>query len=664
MALVFPDPARPAAASARDAHSRAAAQTHARAHGRWRAGQDHVRREQWPLAAQAFEQASALHDDSAYALAAAHALIKAGRSMDALRCARSVRDMQPQAGLAYTLESHALLALGRAEEAVECLRALPADVPRDHDHRVSLAVALQRCHRHDEAIRAFFDALALKMDDAVSHFRLGMSFKDLGMKAEAAECVRTAVLLGLGSSDLAARAQLTFLEREACRWAPAADALQGLREAVRALPPGIAMETGPFPHAVLVDDPLEQLKVARHYAAHVARGVRPLPRRSRDPAGAGAGAGPRLRIGYLSADFHQHATSQLLVQLLERHDRSAFEVTLLSTGPDDGSALRQRVRAASEHFEELRGMNFEAMAQRVRELRIDILVDLKGATYDTLLPALAHRAAPVQVTWLGFPGTSGAPFIDYLIGDPVVTPMTHAAHFSEKIAQLPHCYQPNDSQRALPLPSTRADWGVPEGALLLCAFHQSYKISAEVFDHWCELLHARPGAVLWLLRWNTNVQATLTAAARERGIDAARLVFAPLLPLQDHLSRLACADVYLDAWPCNAHTTAGEALWCGVPVVTIQGATFAQRVAASLLHNVALDELVCDDPATYRDTVLALAADPQRRAHMRALLIAQRSASPLFDGALRARELEQLYLRMWVRCQQGLAPEHLPALAN
>ena len=666
MALVFPDPARPAAASASDAHARAAAQTHARAHGRWRAGQDHVRREQWPLAAQAFEQASALHDDCAFALAAAHALIKAGRSMDAVRCTRRVREMQPHAGLAYTLESHALLALGRAEEAVACLRALPAEVPRDHDHHVALAVALQRCHRHDEAIRAFFDALALKMDDAVSHFRLGMSFKDLGMKAEAAECVRTAVLLGLGSSDLAARAQLTFLEREACRWAPAAEALKGLREAVRALAPGTAMETGPFPHAVLVADPPEQLKVARHYAAHVARGVRPLPRRARGEAGSGAaptpGLTPRLRIGYLSADFHQHATSQLLVQLLESHNRSAFEVTLLSTGPDDASALRQRVRAASERFEELRGMSFEAMAQRVRALRIDILVDLKGATYDTLLPVLAHRAAPLQVTWLGFPGTSGAPFIDYLIGDPVVTPLTDAAHFSEKIAQLPHCYQPNDSQRALPLPSTRADWGVPEDALLLCAFHQSYKISAEEFDTWCALLHARQGAVLWLLRWNTNVQATLTAAARERGIDAARLVFAPLLPLQEHLSRLACADVYLDAWPCNAHTTAGEALWCGVPVVTIRGATFAQRVAASLLHAVDLEALVCADQAAYRDTVLALAGDAARRVQIREHLIAQRGTSALFDGALRARELEQLFVRMWARSSQGQGPEHLPAL--
>jgi predicted O-linked N-acetylglucosamine transferase (SPINDLY family) len=530
-----------------------------------------------------------------------------------------------------------------------------SDVVRDNDHHVSLAVALQRCRRHEEAIKSFFDALALRMDDALSHFRLGMSFKDLGLKAEAAECVRTAIVLGLGSSDLAARAQLVFLEREACRWVAADEAMGGLRVAVRALPDGTPAETGVFTHAVLVDDPLEQLKVARHYALHVACMYPPLPRRQarqRDR---------RLRIGYLSADFHQHATSQLLVQMLESHDRSRFEVTLLSTGPDDQTALRQRIVASSEHFEELRGLGFEAIGERIRKIGIDILVDLKGATYDTLLPVLAQRPAPLQVAWLGFPGTSGAPYIDYFIGDPVVTPLADAGHFSEKIAQLPHCYQANDAQRALPLPTTRAEWGVPDGAFVMCAFHQSYKISAAVFDTWCELLRRIPGSVLWLLQWNVNVQAALGAAARERGIAVERLLFAPLLPLQGHISRLACADVFLDTWPCNGHTTVGEALWVGVPVVTLRGPTFAQRVAASLLHAVGLDALVAGDAQGYADSVVALAADAPRRAALRAHLVAQRRASPLFDGARFARDIEALFTRMWSRAISGKAPAHLAA---
>jgi len=483
MALQLPQPAPPGTLPAQT-----------RAHRRWQTGQRHAERGRWPLAAQEFEQAAALHGDLAFGIAAVHALIKAGQSDRAVGRARALRAIEPRAAVAYVLESHALIGLGRAEEAVSCLQSMPADVPRDSDHHVSLAVALQCCRRHGEAIRAFFDALALKLDEATTHFRLGISFKEMGMKAEAAECLRTAIALGLGSSELSARGQLAFHEREACRWAAADEVLAALRQLVAGLPADAACEISAFAYAVLVDDPLEQLKAARHYALHVAAGYPALPRRvARRRDG-------RLRVGYLSADFQQHPTSQLMAQMLESHDRDRFEVTLLSTSADDGSALRQRVRDGSEHFEDLRGQSFTSMAARIRALGVDILVDLKGATHDTLMPVLAQRPAPLQVSWLGFPGSTGAPYIDYFVGDPVTTPLADAAHFSEKIAQLPHCYQPNDAHRALPQPSSRAHWGVPEDALVLCAFHQSYKISAEVFDTWCELLRDLPHAVLWLLQ--------------------------------------------------------------------------------------------------------------------------------------------------------------------
>jgi predicted O-linked N-acetylglucosamine transferase (SPINDLY family) len=660
MSLALPTPVHPAASAA----TLTANQT--RAHRRYEVGQDHARCEEWPLAARAFEQATQLHSDEAYGLAAAHAYIKAGRALDAIKTTRTLRRAHPQCGLAYTLESHALLELGRAEEAATCLSELPEAVPREHAYWVSLALSLQRSHRHNDAISAFMNALSTQMSNAVLHFQLGMSFKDLGLKREASECVRTALVLGLGKSDLAARGQLAFMERETCNWPTAAQTLAELRAALAQIPDDVPAETSPFSHAVLVDDPLETLKVARHYALNMARNARPLPRRAVHKTAKDRSDKPkRLRIGYLSADFHQHATSQLMMQMLESHDRSQFEVFMLSAGPQDGSDTQIRVRKSCEHFEELRGRSFESMAHRIRELKIDILVDLKGATYDTLLNVLAHRPAPLQITWLGFPGSTGAPFIDYVIGDPIVTPLENATHFSEKIAQLPTCYQPNDAHRALPQESTRADWhlsdNIAEDALVLCAFHQSYKISAEVFDRWCELLHALPNAVLWLLQWNLNVQTQLIAAAEQRGIAKERLVFAPLLPLNQHISRLACADIYLDAWPCNAHTTAGEALWCGVPVVTIQGPTFAQRVAPSLLNAVGLNELVCDDGLTYQATVLALAADPQRRLDIKAHLLNQRTDSSLFNGALRAREMEALWRRMWERSKAGQSPEHLAA---
>jgi protein O-GlcNAc transferase len=648
MALQIPTPAQPGPN----------ARLPLQAFRHWQAGQGHAQRQRWPAAAAAYEQATDLHADPAYGLAAAHALIKSGRSADAVQRLRRHRQQHAQLLLGYTLEAQALLALGRADEALACLDTLPAGSTPDHGLLMWRGLALQAASRHAEAVPVFLHALALKVDDAYLHFHLGTSFKLLGMKAEAAECVRTAVTLGVGSSELAARGLLVFLEREACRWAEADAELQPLRRAVCALPPGRPAETAPFAHAVLVGEPEEQLKVARHYALHVAAKVQPLQRVRAMPRGG------RLRLGYLSADFHNHATAQLLVQVLERHDRDAFEVFALSAGPDDASPLRKRVVAAVEHFVELRGCTHAQMAQCVRELGIHILVDLKGATHDTLLPVLAARPAPLQVGWLGFPGSSGATYIDYLIGDAVVTPLADAAHYSEKIAQMPWCYQPNDALRERPVATRRADWGVPEDALLLCAFHQSYKISAEVFDTWCSLLHERADAMLWLLQWNTNVQQRLRAEAQARGIDPARLLFAPLLPLQQHLNRLAHADLYLDAWPCNAHTTAGEALWSGVPVVTLKGRAFAQRVAASLLHAVQLDELVCSDIEAYRATVLALADDAPPRAALRAHLAAQAQSSPLFDGAGFARDLEALLQRMWLQALRGGALQHLPALAH
>ena len=640
--LVLPEPALAQGATAR------------RAHQLFLSGRTHAAQEHWPHAAKAFAQAADLSRDTAYALNAAHASIKAARADDAVSRLRALRRVHPQLTLAYTLESHAWLDVGRADEAACVLQALPAQAARDHHYHVSLAVSLQRLKRHDGAVQAFLAALALKMDDALSHFRMGMSFKELGLKAEAAECVRTALALGLGSSELSARALLVFLEREACRWDQADGELATLRAAVQAAPDHAAVETGAFVHAVVVDDALEQRKVAALYAGHVGARAVPLPRR---PAKAHDG---RLRIGYLSADFHQHATSQLAVEMFEAHDRSRFEVTLFSAGPDDGTPLRQRMRAASEHWVELHGQGMPQMAAEIRARQIDILIDAKGATHGSVMQVMAHRPAPVQVSWLGFPGTSGAAYIDYLIGDPVVTPMAHAAHFSERIAQLPLCYQPNDSRRALPQAQPRAAWGLAEGALVLCGFHQSYKISREVFASWCRLLKARPDAVLWLLRWNANVQNALTAAAAAHGLDAARLVFAPLLPADAHLSRLAAADVFLDTWPCNAHTTASEALWVGVPPVTLIGETFAQRVAASLLHASGLPELVCHDVAHYERTVLDLAAAPQRRAALRDRLVAQRAA-PLFDGVRFARDIEALYERMWARAAAGQPPEHLSA---
>lgn len=638
MSLNLPQPVAPAAQGA--AHS------HVKAWRHWQQASAAAQRQQWPQAARGFAQAHALHGGVAYGLAAVHALIKAGQAEAAQQQAQALIAQQPACGQAYTLRAQALLELGRPAEAAQALASMPAQLARDRAHWQTLALAQQRAHRHDDAIQSFMQALALKVDDAVCHFHLGLSFKELGMKAEAAECIRTAVTLGLGRSGLAARGLLCFLEREACRWPQAEAELAELQARTAALAPGQPMEHAAFACAVLSDDPAFQRRAAEHHALHVARQVRPLP--ARMPRAHDG----RLRLGYLSADFHTHATSQLMVQMLQAHDRSRFEVSLFSSGPDDGSPMRRRIEAASEHFVHLRGQPFAAMAQAIRERHIDVLVDLKGQTHLNLLPVLAHRPAPLQLQWLGHPGTVGAPYIDYVVGDPIVTPLADAGDFSEHIAQLPRCYQPNDLQRERPAADARATWGLRDDELVLCGFHQPYKLSREVWDTWCALLQQLPQARLWLLHWNSNVQGTLLAAAAERGVAPERLLFAPVLPLAQHLARLACADVYLDAWPCNAHTTASEALWMGVPVVSLTGRTFASRVAASLLARVGLPELACASLPDYQATVLAL-AEPARRAALRSHLAAQRGPGSLFDGECFARDFEALVLRLWQHACTG-----------
>jgi predicted O-linked N-acetylglucosamine transferase (SPINDLY family) len=351
-----------------------------------------------------------------------------------------------------------------------------------------------------------------------------------------------------------------------------------------------------------------------------------------------------------------------MAELLESHDTGRFEIFLYSLGRNDGSAMRRRIEACGAHLLDAWEMSAADLARRIREDRIDILVDLKGYTRDARPAVFAHRPAPVQVAYLGYPGTCGASYIDYIVGDPVVTPLEAAAHYSEKIAQMPGSYQCNDGTRALPMAARRSEHGLPDDALVLCAFNESYKISSDVFDVWCRVLRALPQALLWLLECNAAATAALRREALARGVDPQRLVFAPKIEHSRHLSRLTCADLYLDTWPCNGHTTASDMLWAGVPVVTVPGRSFASRVAASLLHATGLDELICPDAEGYVALVTELAADPVRRDSLGRRVRDARLGSDLFRGVEAARQLESLYGRMWQRAMAGLPPDHLPAL--
>ncbi len=510
------------------------------------------------------------------------------------------------------------------------------------------AEALRHAGRAAEAVDLLLQALALAPTDTDTYLQLGFALQALGLHSQAAEALRTPTLLDPGS--VMAQGYLVHATQKAADWSQLDADLAALRAALAAKPEAADDEFGmPFAFVGLPHNRAELRKAATLASRHVARGLHPLPARRPE-------ARDRLRIGYLSADFHAHATAALLVDLLECHDRGRFEIRLYSHGPSDGSPLQQRVRAAAEHVVDVSPLGLAETAGRIRADGIDILVDLKGHTAGSRMAALACRPAPVQVSWLGFPGSSGAGFIDYIIGDPVVTPLAEAADYSECIAQLPHCYQPQDRRRfAGPAPS-RAQLGLREDALVLLGANAVYKITPPLWAAWMDALRRLPQAQLWQLSGGEQADARLRAAA---GDCAGRLVFMPPVGMDEHLARLQQADLALDSWPCNGHTTTSDALAAGVPVVTLATDTFAGRVAASILRAAGLDDCITASVAGYTGRVCELGRDAEARAGLRQRIAARPAA--LYDTPRFAGELEALYERMWARTQAGLAPAALPA---
>ncbi len=393
----------------------------------------------------------------------------------------------------------------------------------------------------------------------------------------------------------------------------------------------------------------EQLVCARHWAAKFQGGrafVHPAPKVKK-----------KLNIGYLSADFRRHATAYLISELFERHDRSQFNVFGFSIGYDDQSDERQRLVRSFDHFFDLENRSHADSSQIIFDNKIDILVDLKGYTGGSRTGILAPRPAPIQVSYLGYPGTMGTDFIDYIISDPVISPTDHKYFYSEAIAQLPFSYQPNDTKRAIaPTVHSRSDFGLPDDGFVFCSFNGSYKFNPFMFDIWMRLLSQTPLSVLWLLHTSPAAEQNLQREAAARGVDPARLVFTPPLASPDHLARHALADLFLDTLPINAHTTASDALWAGLPVLTALGDSFVGRVAASLLKAVGLPELVAGSLADYEAIALALAHDPDRMAALKAKLAANRAEAPLFAIDPYTRHLEAAFLKMWEIHRSGQGP--------
>jgi predicted O-linked N-acetylglucosamine transferase (SPINDLY family) len=368
----------------------------------------------------------------------------------------------------------------------------------------------------------------------------------------------------------------------------------------------------------------------------------------------------RIRVAYLSADFRQHAASFVMAGMFECHDRSRFEMTAISFGVDDGSEIRRRVKASFERFIDARLYSDEQIADLVRSLEIDIAVDLMGFTTDSRTGVFARRAAPVQAHYMGYPGTMGASYIDYIIGDRIVIPESERQHYSEKIVSLPNSYFVNDFRREVAERTfTRTELGLPSTGFVFCCFNSSHKITPSVFDRWMRILQQVEGSVLWLLQANAKAADNLRREARLRGVDPNRLVFAGRMPPSEHLARHRAADLFLDTLPYNAHTTASDALWAGLPVLTCIGDTFVGRVAASLLQAICLPELITATLDHYERLALELATNPAKLSTIRSKLASNRLAAPLFDTQLFTRHIETAYAAMHERHQAGLPPRDI-----
>jgi protein O-GlcNAc transferase len=596
-------------------------------------------------------------------------LMRLKRPGEAVDCCRRAVALMPNSPVFNNNLGNVLNELKRHEEAERCYRRTLELVPDSAEVLNNLGIVLTDLHRFDEAIRLLRRALQIKADyaeaysnlgnvfnmqrsyeEAIACYRralqlqpnsadaqknLGTALKKLGRLDEAADCYRRA--LQLDPDNGSTLIELAATERQICDWRSVAAHEAQILDHVRRGDAAIE----PFRFLSFSHTSADQLRCARNYWAasgHAAYDPYIAPKHDRNT---------KTRIAYLSSDFRDHPTSYLLVELLERHDRSKFEIIGISFGPDDESAIRRRVIDAVDRFVDIRESTDAAAARQIAEMSVDIAVDVNGLTAFNRCAVLARRPAPIAVNYLAYPGTMGAKFIDYIIVDRFIVPPEQQPFFSERLVHLPDCYQPNDSKRPIDARTpSRAACGLPEHSFVFACFNNSYKITPQLFDIWCRLLNAVPESVLWLLQDNASAVINLRQEAQARGVSPDRLVFAPRIALAEHLARHRLADLFLDTLPINAHTTASDALWAGLPVITCAGATFASRVAGSLLHAVGLPELVTHDLADYERLALELAAKPTLLAGVRTTLSRNLSTSPLFDSERYRKNIEAAYLIM------------------
>jgi predicted O-linked N-acetylglucosamine transferase (SPINDLY family) len=537
----------------------------------------------------------------------------------------------------------ALLVLGRAEDALAAFDKALTITPDQPDVLKGRAAALRALGRHTEAAGSDERARVAVSHDAEAHYERGLALWALGKHEEAIASYEKAS----ACNHPRALSRLAICRLSIADWANSGELAGALRKHIAE-----GSFVDPLTTLAFGLDPLVRLNAARNcIRIYTPVAKTRFVHSTLDRA-------DKLRIAYLSADFREHPVGVAIAELLQRHDKSRFEVIGLSHGPNDAGATRARIVAAFDQFHDVASDTDRKIAERLNDLRVHIAVDLNGLSGGCRPDILAYRPAPIQVSYLGFAGTTGAPFIDYILADDTVLPFDQQPFFAEKIVHLPGCYHANDATRRIsPETPTRSSLGLPEQGVVFCCFNQSYKIAAPVFDVWMRLLQQVQGSVLWLSKMNDLAQANLRREAAARGIAPDRLIFAPFVErIEDHLARHCAADLFLDTLPYNAHSTTCDALWAGLPVVTCTGAYFSGRVAASMLKAAGLPEMVTNSLEDYEALALKLATDPALLQSTRHKLKHNRPTCRLFDSDRFRHQIEAAYSTMWDIFRRGESP--------
>ena len=604
---------------------------------------------QFEAAVASYDRAIAIRPDYAEAYSYRGATLQELKQFEAAvqSCERAIA-LRSDYAEAHGNCAAALQALRQLKSAMQCYDraiALKPDYAEAYNNR---GVALQELGQLENAVASYDKAIAIRPDYAEAYYNRGNALKELKQLEAALQSYEQAMSLKPDYEFL--HGMLLHTRLQACDWSNAEKDIAELTEKIQRN----ENATQSFIVLAIADAPALQKQAAGIWVRAKAPSNHSLPDLPTYPRH------DRIRVGYYSADYHNHATAQLMAGLFEAHDRSRFELTAFSFGPEKNDAMRQRVSSAFDRFIDIRDKTDRDAAHISRQLEIDIAVDLKGFTTDGRMGIFAERAAPIQLSYLGYPGTTDAEYMDYVIADRILIPESSQAYFSEKIVYLPDSYQVNDDKRAISdRQFRREELGLPASGFVFCCFNNNYKINPATFDGWMRILKQVDGSVIWLLEDNPVAAANLRSEAEKRGVDAKRLVFARRMPLEEHLARHRLADLFVDTLPYNAHTTASDALWAGLPVLTCLGNAFAGRVAASLLYAIRLPELVTHTREEYESLAMALATHPERLAAIKQKLENNRLTAPLFDTLRFTGNIESAYEAVYRRYQAGLPADHI-----